>query len=221
YYLFYIYFERITRTILFLKIKNELPYFTIKTNTKIALVDKIDDLFEQIFQYIENNEEYFKSQMEDIYVKNWDKIKSTAESIYITYELRDFAAYIEFGATNHPEELFMVMHDALTQTTPFQLFYQLKHLKDFVEIEGDLYDDIIDELDEIEKKKTVFLYKDLNFELEKKFILLGYNFSLRDITFDNEDDNFAYKHNLDDPWIIYKNAQDVIDGYHYLEGHYF
>ena len=42
----------------------------------------MDDLMNQIYQYIEAHEEDFKTQMDEIYVHDWEIIKTTAQALY-------------------------------------------------------------------------------------------------------------------------------------------
>ena len=113
------------------------------------------------------------------------------------------------------------MYEALIDETPFELFFQLKDLKDFVQIEGNLYHEIIEELDYMQNMQVVIEAKDITNELEKKFILLGYNIVLRDVTFTDEEEFMAYEHQPNDPYVLLKNECIEIDGDHYLDGFYF
>ncbi|WP_322969409.1 hypothetical protein [Faecalibacter sp. LW9] len=197
------------------------PTLHLQTSGSNILVHKIDDLLNQIYQYIEAYEEDFKTQMDEIYVHYWEEIKTTAKALYLTFELDNYVDYIETCDKIHPDELSDVMYEALVDETPFELFYQLKHLKDFVPIEGTLYDEIIKELDQMQSDQTVIEGINITHELEKKFILLGYNIVLRDVTFTNEEEYMAYEHQPNDPYVIFKNQRDEIDGFHYLDGYYF
>ncbi|MCA4783366.1 hypothetical protein IF125_14095 [Empedobacter stercoris] len=197
------------------------PTLKLHSSTHTTLISKIDDLLHQIFQYIETNEEYFKSQMDEVYIQYWEEIKTTAKKLYIALELDNYVDYIETCDNIHPEELSDVMYEALVDETPFELFYQLKNLKNLITIEGNLYNEIIQELAQKESNQTIILNKDLTYEMEKKIILLGYYIYPKDISFEDEDDFISYKPQPTDPYIIYKNEEDEIDGSHYLDGYYF
>lgn len=110
------------------------PTLKLHSSTHTTLISKIDDLLHQIFQYIETNEEYFKSQMDEVYIQYWEEIKTTAKKLYIALELDNYVDYIETCDNIHPEELSDVMYEALVDETPFELFYQLKNLKNLITV---------------------------------------------------------------------------------------
>jgi len=197
------------------------PTLHLQPSNQDNVVNKIDDLLHQLFHYIESHEEHFKLQLDEIYLPYWEEIKSTAKKFYITLEIDNYIDYIQNCDEIHPEELSDVMYEALVDETPFELFFQLKDLRDFVQIEGNLYNEIIKELDYMQNMQVVIEAKDITNELEKKFILLGYNMVLRDLSYTDEEEYMAYEHQPNDPYVVLKNQCNEIVGVHYLDGFYF
>lgn len=199
----------------------QYPTLHLVPSLQTDLLNKINDLFAQIEQYIETNEAHFKTQMDEVFVQYWEEIKTTAKELYLTLALDNYMDYIESCDEFHEEELSDVMYEALVDETPFELFHQLKHLKKVVAIEGDLYDEIIAELEEMQTNKTAILAKDVSYELEKRLALFGYELQFRDKIFESEDELYTYEPEPNDAYILFKSAEDEIEGVHYLDGYYF
>ena len=65
----------------------QYPTLHLVPSLQTDLLNKINDLFAQIEQYIETNEAHFKTQMDEVFVQYWEEIKTTAKELYQGFSL--------------------------------------------------------------------------------------------------------------------------------------
>lgn len=203
---------------------------SIEFNT---ISNKIDSFLEQLYAYIIEYENFYIQQIDQSLAPYWDEIKDAAENIYVLTIIDHFTEYIE--SQNFKDSISInEMYLALTSELPFCYFTQLSTLSDVLEIEGNLYESIMDELSNQYHSNTFIYLEDIYEDefpevkasrtymfnsINKQLVLFGYYLSIVNNPY-NEEDYLNFTHTLDTKYILSKlhTSEEVMER---LEGFYF